>query len=179
MLNKDNSLVLIVDFQERLVDATEAQDALNVASKLVKAANIMGIPTLVSEQYPKGLGHTLSPIKNYLPESTKIIEKTSFSLLGQEGVLETIKQYGKEQIILAGIETHVCVYQTAIDLLENGFEVYLVKDGSKSRNDFEYEAGIDLMCIEGVKISCLEIVLFELLRDAKSPYFKEVQGLIK
>jgi len=179
MLDKDNCLVLIVDMQERLVGATNAQKEAEVASKLIEAANILDIPIIVSEQYPKGLGHTDGTLAEFLNSSSKIIKKTAFSLLKECGVLETIKSYGKSQVILLGIETHVCVYQTAMDLLEKGYEVCLLKDGCKSRNEFEYETGIDLMCLEGVKISCLEIVLFELLQDAKNPNFKEVQALIK
>ncbi len=86
------------------------------------------------------------------------------------------KSYGKKQIVLCGIETHICVHQTAADLISEGFEVYVVKDACASRNKYEFKQGIDIMQQNGAKISCLEIVLFEWLRSSKNTYFKEVQA---
>ena len=95
------------------------------------------------------------------------------------GFDEIIKGYNRKQIVLFGIETHICVYQTAMDLVKNGYEVILVKDACKSRKEFEYETGIELMRQNGVKISSVEIVLFELLKTSKHTNFKEIQQLIK
>ncbi len=94
-------------------------------------------------------------------------------------MLEKIKSYGKKQIVLFGIETHICVYQTASALVEEGFEVYVIKDACASRNKYEFKEGIEAMRSNGVKISCVEIALFEWLKGAKNPKFKEVQSLIK
>lgn len=176
MLKSSDTLVLMIDVQEKLVNATHAENEVKQAEKIIKTAEILGIPTLVSEQYPKGLGQTMPSLKN---GTQKYIEKTAFSLLKEPNALETIKSFGKKQVILFGIEAHICVYQTAMELLENGYEVYLVKDASKSRKDYEFNAGIELMRQNGVKISCVEIVLFELLESSKNPHFKEVQQLIK
>ena len=101
------------------------------------------------------------------------------SILKEENALDTIKSYGKKQVILFGIETHICVLQTAIELVKNGFEVYLIKNASKSRQDSEHLAGIDVMKSEGVNVVTLEIALFELLETSKNPSFKQVQALIK
>lgn len=166
----------MIDMQERLVAGTSAEKEVTQAEKVIKAAEILDIPVIVSEQYPKGLGQTIANLKN---EKQKYIEKTSFSLLKEEGFIDILKSYNKKQIVLFGIETHICVYQTAMDLLENGFEVILVKDACKSRKNDEYNTGIDLMRQNGVQISCVEIVLFELLKSSKHPNFKEVQQLIK
>lgn len=165
----------MIDMQEKLVKATNAEKEVLQAEKLIKTAEILDIPTIVSEQYPKGLGNTLDCLKN---DAQKYIEKTSFSLLKEENVLETLKSYNKTQIILFGIELHICVYQTAMDLIQNGYEVYLVKDVSKSRHEYEFNTGIELMRQEGVKVTCLEIVLFELLQSSKNLHFKEVQNLM-
>lgn len=176
MLKIDETLILMIDMQERLVAGTSAEKEVTQAEKVIKAAEILDIPVIVSEQYPKGLGQTIANLKN---EKQKYIEKTSFSLLKEEGFIDILKSYNKKQIVLFGIETHICVYQTAMDLLENDFEVILVKDACKSRKNDEYNTGIDLMRQNGVQISCVEIVLFELLKSSKHPNFKEVQQLIK
>lgn len=179
MLTTTNSMVLMIDVQEKLVKATNAETEAENARKMIEAANILGLPVLVSEQYPKGLGSTVLNISEKFSENTKIIEKSAFSLLREENALETIKSYGKKQVILFGIETHICVLQTAIELIKNGFEVYLIKNASKSRQEFEHLAGIDAMKEHGVKIITLEIALFELLETSKHPQFKQIQALIK
>jgi len=176
MLKPEKCLILMIDMQEKLVKATHAEQEVLCANKLIKASEILNIPAIVSEQYPKGLGSTMECLKNNFQ---KYIEKTSFSLLREENVCEILKSYEKSQIILFGIEAHICVYQTAMDLIEKGYEVYLIKDASKSRTEYEFKTGIELMRQEGIKITCLEIVLFELLQSSKNPYFKEIQSLIK
>ena len=176
MLKASDALVVMIDMQEKLINATNAENEVKQAEKIIKAAEILNIPVLVSEQYPKGLGQTLPELKN---DKQKYIEKTSFSLLKQEDALDMVRLFHKKQIILFGIETHICVYQTAMDLMKKGYEVYLIKDACKSRKEYEYNAGIDLMRQNGIKISCVEITLFELLESSKHPHFKEVQQLIK
>lgn len=176
MLEIENCIVLMIDMQEKLVKATCAEQEVLQAEKLIKTAEILNIPTFVSEQYPKGLGNTLECLKN---DKQKYFEKTSFSILKDANFAETLKSCKKTQIVLFGIEAHICVYQTAMDLLKEGFEVYLVRDASKSRHEAEFSTGIELMRQEGVKITCLEIVLFELLKTSKNPHFKEIQNLIK
>ena len=113
------------------------------------------------------------------PQNTPVFEKTAFNALETEGVLDKIKSYGKKQIVICGIETHICVHQTAAALLREGFEVYVVKDACASRNKYEFKQGIELMAQNGAKVSCGEIVLFEWLKTAKNPHFKEIQALIK
>ena len=228
MLSAEDSLVLVIDIQEKLVNALEKDTIVSKALKIVQAANILNIPVLFTEQYPKGLGHTvekLAEVKkfggqevklfndsdteeilqkqqidknlstvqpfnsltdNSLPScplalcsSNFIFEKTSFNALSEDGFLDKIKSYGKKQIVIMGIETHICVYQTACALVNEGFEVYAIKDACASRNKYEFKQGIEAMRDNGVKISCVEIALFEWLKGAKNPKFKEVQALIK
>ena len=176
MLNNSEVIILMIDMQERLVAGTNAENEVKQAEKIIKAATVLEIPLIVSEQYPKGLGQTIPCLKNH---KQKYVEKTAFSLLKEDGLLDLLKSYNKKQVILFGIETHICVYQTAMDLINNGFEVILVKDACKSRKDYEYNTGIDLMRQNGVQISCVEIVLFELLQSSKHEHFKEIQQLIK
>lgn len=178
-LSPQDSLVLMIDIQEKLVGMLEKNIIVEKASKLVKAANILQIPVIVTEQYPKGLGATVPEVSQNLAENTETFEKVTFSALDTEGVLEKIKSYGKKQIVLFGIETHICVHQTCAALLEQGYEVYIIKDACASRNKYEFKQGIEIMRQNGAKISCLEIALFEWLGSAKHPNFKEVQALIK
>lgn len=181
MLSQKNSLVLVIDIQEKLVKALEKDTIVSKASKIINAAKILDIPVLYTEQYPKGLGHTVEELchSERGEESNVIFEKTYFNALLEDGFWEKIKSYGKKQIVIMGIETHICVYQTASALVENGFEVYAIKDACASRNKYEFKQGIEAMKQNGVKISCVEIALFEWLKGAKHPKFKEVQALIK
>ena len=139
----------------------------------------MGVKTVVTEQYPKGLGQTIEPLREILGENYLPVEKTSFSALKEDGFIEMLKQTGKKQVVICGIESHICVYQSAMELIENGFEVVVARDICASRNKFEYKCAMDLLKACGAKVSCLEIILFEWLKGSKNPCFKEVQALIK
>lgn len=179
MLDRKECLLLIIDVQEKLVNMLDKNVVVNRTATLAKAATILEIPTIATEQYSKGLGSTVAPIKSNFAPNTPIIEKSAFSVLKEKGFLELLKSYNKKQIVICGIETHVCVHQTAADLLEEGYEVFVVKDACASRNKYEFKQGIELMQENGAKISCLEIIIFEWLRSSKNPHFKEVQALIK
>lgn len=179
MLNKDDSLLLIVDIQEKLVNALDKDIVVKKASILTRAAKILGIPVIVTEQYPNGLGHTVSTVSQNLSQDTPTVEKTAFSAVKAEGFNEFLKSYGRKQIVVCGIETHVCVHQSVADLLAQGYEVYVAKDACASRAKYEFKQGIERMQANGAKISCVEIILFEWLQDAKNPNFKEIQSLIK
>lgn len=180
MLEIENSALVIIDIQDRLVMASKyGNEVAANMTKLAKAAKILGLPTIVTEQYPQGLGATVYELRENLPENTLITEKTSFSAVLEPEFANKIKELGKKQIILGGIETHICVLQTAADLIKEGFEVYVVKDACASRNKKEYKTGLELLKQYGAKITCTEIALFELLRTSKHPNFKEIQLLIK
>jgi nicotinamidase-related amidase len=177
MLNIEDCILVIIDIQEKLVNAAFSGDkAANCTTKLAQTANILNIPTIITEQYPKGLGATIKGIKT---TEAKLIEKNSFSALLEPKFAKELKKYDKKQIILCGIETHICVLQTAADLIKKGYEVYVVNDACSSRNEHEYTTGIELIKQYGGKITCTEIVLFELLKTSKHPYFKPIQMLIK
>lgn len=178
-LSAENSLVLIIDIQDRLVAALNKDVIVENSVKVASAAKALNIPVILTEQYPKGLGHTVQRLTDVLPEGSEVVEKTYFNALLEDGMLEKIKSYGKKQIVIFGIETHICVHQTASALVEEGFDVYVIKDACASRNKYEFKQGIEAMVANGVKVSCVEIALFEWLKGAKNPKFKEVQALIK
>lgn len=179
ILNTDDSLLLVIDVQERLVAVLDKDVVVKRTATLVEAAKILGIPTIVTEQYPKGLGHTVEQVKQHFSKNFQVIEKTAFSALRDETISQKLESFGKKQIVVCGIETHVCVHQTVADLINEGYDVYVVKDACASRNKYEFKQGIERMQENGAKISCLEIVLFEWLKDSKNPKFKEIQSLIK
>jgi len=175
LLNQDGTIVVIIDIQEKLVNAVYDKNVASVASKLVQAAKILEIPVLITEQYPKGLGETVTKIK----EKAEAIyfEKNSFSAFND--IKEALGKSGKKQVIVCGIEAHICVHQTVNDLIEAGFEVHVLKDGVASRKEFELTQGINRMEKNCATITCLEIALFELLKGSSHSCFKAIQNLIK
>lgn len=183
MLNIENSALVIIDIQDRLVQASKyGEEVAQNMTKVAKAAKVLGIPIVVTEQYPKGLGHTVPTLQEAFNEQTFITEKASFSALQEPSFAQKInelKNAGVKQIAIGGIETHICVLQTAVALMNEGFEVYVVKDTCASRNKKEYKMGLELLKQYGAKITCVEIALFEWLKTSKHPNFKEVQALIK
>ena len=180
ILSSDNSLVLIIDVQEKLLNAVFNKFSVEKNSKIIaNAAKLLNIPVILTEQYPKGLGNTVAGIKEILPEDAQYYEKTTFSALDNLEVLNAIKESGRKQIVLYGIETHICVSQTAAALSSLGYEVYAVSDACGSRAECEYLAGLSRMKDNGAQLVTTEIALFEWLRGAKHPSFKEIQSLIK
>lgn len=180
ILNKEDSIVMIIDVQEKLLNAVFNKASLEKkATTLANTAKILEIPVIVTEQYPKGLGATVETLKEVLPENTQYFEKTAFSALENNDVLEALKNSGKKQVVIFGIETHICVSQTTNALIQDGFEVSVIRDACGSRSELEYLAGLERMKDNGAHVLTTEIALFEWLKGAKHPKFKEVQMLIK
>lgn len=174
-----DALLLIVDVQQRLAPAiADAATAVRNTSILLAAAKRLSLPTLVSEQYPKGLGTTIEPLREHL-SAQQIIEKTHFSCTAEPAVLARIQDAGRRQIVLTGMETHVCVLQTALGLIEAGFDVFAVEDAVGSRTERNKQLGIERMRAAGANIVSTEMVVFEWLHRAGTPEFKELSALIK
>ena len=171
----DEATMLIIDVQEKLVAMLNDERVKIDAIKLAKAASILNIPTIITEQYPKGLGSTIQEIKDSLPNA-EYIEKTSFSAFKEDDVKKLLSQ---RQVIIFGIETHICVLQTALDLINEGYEVFVVQNACGSRNEENKDAALRRLIHAGAQIVTTEMVLFELLEGSKHPNFKEVQALIK
>ncbi len=177
-INAENSLFLIIDVQEKLVNMLKDENVKRNAVILAKTAHILNIPAIITEQYPNGLGSTIEEIKE-VQKNTKYIEKTHFSAIKENGIAEDIKSANRKQIILFGIETHICVLQTAFDLIKNGYEVFIVQDASGSRTQENKDAALKRLIHTGCQIVTTEMVIFELLEYSKNPHFKEIQNLIK
>lgn len=179
MLDPKNCALVVIDVQEKLVGMLAKDKVADKTATLVEAAKILNVPIIVTEQYPKGLGETVCAVKSKLSDNTPIVEKTAFSACLESDFVTKLNAFGKKQVVICGIETHVCVHQTTSDLLLQGFEVYVAKDACASREKYEFNMGIEQMQANGAKISCVEIILFEWLKTAKHPNFKQVQALIK
>ncbi len=173
----ENSAFLFIDIQEKLVAMLTKNKCAKKAEILARTAKILGIKSIITEQYPQGLGSTIPDVKYSLPDNAVFFEKTSFNALLTEGLEQAVGNV--KNVFIFGIETHICVYQTAIALLEKGYNVFVIKDACASRETDEFKAGINLMEKEGAKILTTEMVLFEMLKSSKNPFFKEVQALIK
>lgn len=171
LLERSRAALVVVDVQEGFRSYESFAGVAGACAKLVEAARILGLPALVSEQYPKGLGHTVPEVG--LQDEPRI-EKTVFSAARADG----FDLLGAEQAIVCGIETHVCVSQTVHDLLADGVEVHVPADAVGSRHDLDYECGLERMVRAGAVVSTVEAVLFELLERAGTPEFKAVQKLI-
>lgn len=179
MLKRDESLLVIVDIQERLAVAmSEKEKVIANTQHLIEASKMLKLPLLVTEQYPKGLGPTMEEIKDALTEYAPI-EKVTFSCCGESSFLNAVSATGRRQIILVGMETHVCVLQTCLDLLQAGYIVHVVSDAVCSRSAENYRTALEYMRDAGAVITCTETVLFQLLERAGSEEFKAISKRIK
>ncbi|WP_425801006.1 hydrolase [Desulfitobacterium sp. Sab5] len=177
-LNSKEAVLMVIDIQERLVPAmAEGQKVIQNTNTLISVSSKLDIPIVVTEQYPKGLKKTVPEISNNL-EGTSVYEKITFSGCTKE--VETIlNQLGKKKIIMTGMETHVCVFQTVRGLLDQGYQVFVVRDAVCSRTEENYLNGLSLMKEMGAVITNTETVFFDLMKQAGTPLFKELSKLIK
>jgi nicotinamidase-related amidase len=171
LLQRDNAALVVVDVQEGFRSYDSFAPVAASCAKLLAAARILGVPALVSEQYPKGLGHSAPELE--LQDEPRI-EKTVFSAARAHG----FDLHGRSQAVVCGIETHVCVSQTVHDLLEAGVEVHVPADAVGSRHEIDYQRGLERLQRAGAVVSTVESSLFELLGRAGTPEFKSVQKLI-
>jgi nicotinamidase-related amidase len=171
LLAAERTALLVIDVQEGFRSYGSFASVAEACSKLAKAARVLGLPALVSEQYPRGLGHTAPEVGL---EGEPVIEKSVFSAARAEG----FDLHGRDQAIVCGIEAHICVAQTVHDLLERGIEVHVPADAVGSRNTIDYERGLRRLERAGAIVSTVEADLFELLERAGTPEFKTIQQLI-
>lgn len=182
LLSVKNSLLIVVDLQTKLsVAMPEAEAELMTANarSLVEAAGLLSIPVLLTEQYPKGLGSTDTTITDLLSEDTLIFDKTGFSCCAADGFTDTVASTDRKQVILVGQEAHVCVLQTALELLHLGYQVHVVEDTICSRKAEHKFYALQRMQQQGATITNYESVLFEWVRDSTHPEFKSIAGLLR
>ena len=181
LCDAEDCCFLIVDVQEKLTAAIPDKVIMrlrNNVSILLSASHALSVPVITAAQYPQSLGPVESFIINSLNELDKPFEKTCFSCLGVAGFAEHLTQLGKKQVILTGIEAHICIMQTALELQANDYDVFVVTDAIASRKLGSYESAINRLRIDGVQLLTTEAVLFECLRDASHPEFRSLSRLI-
>jgi nicotinamidase-related amidase len=179
MLTVENTVLVIIDVQEKLAPAMhEKEKFFDNLQKLVKGVKILGIPTILTEQNPKGLGPTMPEIARLLPD-IQPIAKMDYSCCGNKLFRQELGKLNHKQVLIAGIEMHVCVYQTAVDLLALGYEVQVVADACASRTTENKEIGLKRTTSEGAKLTSTEMALFELLKVAEGAKFKEILQIVK
>jgi len=179
MLDLENTALVIIDVQDKLARVMSDRDELFLnLEKLVRGMQALGVPIIVTEQYPQGLGGTVPELAQLLSD-VQPIAKLSFSCCGEECFLREIKALDRRQVLVAGIETHVCVYQTVVGLLGSGYEVQVVSDSVSSRTVENKEIGLEKMRSAGAGITSTEMALFELLRVARGEAFKEIIRIVR
>lgn len=179
MLEIEECCLVVVDVQGKLAQLMDDKKTLfkNIQI-LIQAAKILDIPIIWCQQCPQALGATVAEIAELLA-GNEPIDKASFSCCGDEQFSNKLNKLGRQQILLCGIETHVCIYQTAVQLRQSGREVTVISDAVSSRTAENKRIGLERMACEEVDISCAEMALFELLKTAEHEKFKDIARLIK
>jgi len=179
LLSRTSTALVIIDIQEDLARVMEERfQVIDSVTKLVKGFQILGLPMFPMEQYPKGLGRTVEQLRTLL-EDYEIVEKKSFSVLRVHSILEGLKKSNVKQVVLVGMETHVCISQSALDLQNLGYQVHVVADGVCSRKESDHAFALTRMAHAGIALTTTEAVLFELLETSDAPEFKQISALVK
>ena len=179
MMNADSSQLLLIDIQERLAPATlDGERVVERAGILLDAAALLGVPHTVSEQYPRGLGPTVAAVREKA-DPERIFDKVHFSCQADDRLAPVLADTGRNDTILCGMEAHVCVLQTALDLAEAGYRVHVAADAVASRTAQNRDLAVERMRAAGIGIVSTEMVLFEWLRTAGHPEFRAVSALIR
>ena len=178
-IDRDDCVLVAIDYQAKLLPAMEDSKTIEKNTvKLAKGLATIGIPKIVTTQYSKGLGQTTEEVAEALGDFDPV-DKASFSAYGDENFRKRLEESKKKTVILAGIETRICVEQTALDLLQSGYRVVLAADCCGSRNYKNHEISVMRLSAAGVVMSSGESILYEILKSAKSPEFKEISAIVK
>lgn len=179
-LDGEKAVLVVIDVQEKLAPAMDADlyaQLLEHANLLIEGFKALNLPVIATEQYSKGLGHTVTGLERAAEQCR--IEKMAFSCCGEETFLAALEATGARQVVIVGMETHVCVYQTVLDLLERGYVVHLVRDAVSSRFKSDYENAISTAARAGAVITTTETALFQLVKGAGTDGFKAVSKLVR
>lgn len=175
----EDSVVILVDIQERLVPAMyRGEETVKSCVSFIRGLQILEVPILAARQYPKGLGDLVEPIREALGDY-ETYDKMTFSVYGDPKMKERLREMGRKNIFIFGIETHICVLQSVIDLQNDGYQVYLVSDCATTRKETDHQMAIERALAEGALVTTREAALYELLREAGSDQFKQISKLVK
>ena len=177
-MDRDDTGLVVIDLQEKFLPVIpNIKEVISNAEKVIRTFKILKMPIMITEQYPKGLGKTVESISKLI--ETEPIEKISFSCFGEEKFLESIEKLNIKNLVLLGIESHVCVLNTAIDAIKRDYVPYVVVDATSSRKKIDYETSVKRMMQEKIYLTTTEILFFQLLKKAGTPEFKEISKIIK
>jgi len=178
-LDLEDTLLVVIDFQEKLTSKMKYREKImeNI-KRFIAASKILNFPFLITEQYPKGIGHTEKEVIDFLPEY-KPLEKVYCSCYRDEGFLGALERSGRKSLILVGIEAHVCVLQTSLDCLKAGYTVHVPSDAVSSRSKHNWKTALDMMRDAGVVVTSTEIAIFQLLKKSGTKEFKDMIPYIK
>ena len=180
ILSADDSTLVIIDIQERLAPVMDEKDrVVKNTNLLIELAKTFKIPVVVTEQYPKGLGHTVPEIKQNLDGCMVLPEKLTFDCCGQDEFSEQLESGGRRNVIVAGMETHVCVLQTVLSLLKDGYNVHVVTDAVCSRDAGNKRTALEMLAKAGAVVTCTETVLFQVMKVAGTDEFKKISKMIR
>jgi len=179
VLKTKKAVLNVIDVQGKLATLMYRKDELYAnLRRMIRGARALGVPVIWNEQLPDKLGETAPEIKEVLTDLQPLV-KPCFSCLGSEPFVNALEDTNRSQVILCGIETHICVYQTCRDLLRSGYKVHVLADAVSSRFELNYRVALDRMKDEGATISCVEMALFEMMGTTENPAFREIVGILK
>lgn len=179
-LDRQQAALVVVDVQQRLIPSMDPDiyaRTLAGIDLLVRGADVLQIPVFATEQYPKGLGPTVPELAEAC--RSKVVEKMTFGCCGEPAFLDHLRGLDRSEVIVVGMEAHVCVYQTVLGLLQSGYRVHLVRDAVISRGSVDYKNAIENAARAGAIVTTVETALFQLLHTAKAPEFKTISAMIK
>lgn len=179
-LDRDRAVMVVIDVQEKLIPAMPERVSGRVVqhiNMLLEGFSAMNLPVIATEQYPRGLGHTVEELAG--ATDRLCVEKVAFSCCGEPEFVQALEETGRKQVLLVGMEAHVCVYQTMIDLLDRGYQVHLVRDAICSRFKSDYHTAITMAPEMGAALTTTEMALFQLVKVAGTDEFKVVSGLAR
>ena len=180
VVHRDEALLVVVDVQRKLLPVIRAGEVMTRRlATLVAGVAALEVPIVVTEQYPEGLGATVDDVVTVLPKGTPVVAKSTFSCLRDEGFRDHLTASGRRQLVICGVETHICVLQTALDAVAAGFDVFVVSDACGTRLPHGGPAGLERMRQAGVRIAAVESVLFEMLERCDTDDFKRVLPLVR
>ena len=179
LIKKEDAVLAVIDLQTKLLPAMANPEPLQeTVVKLIKGIRVLGVPVLVTQQYTKGLGPTVPTVAEVLG-SFSPIEKMTFSAMGEPDFARALAETNRKTVILIGIETHICVQQTALQMAEDGYNVYIIRDCVASRKEEDNLCSQQRMAAAGIVVTTYESVLYELMRGAKADGFKAISAIVK
>lgn len=185
LVNRDSAVLVVIDIQEKLANVMARRDeVVEASSRLVRACGVLGIPVLVTRQYPKGLGETVGEVDeayDSLPAELRagVVDKTAFCCGEEPAFVDALEATGRDQVVLVGMEAHICVLQTALGLTASTYRVQIASDAVCSRHDRDCEVALNRACAEGVVVTTSESVMYEALERAEGERFKSLLAIVK